>query len=60
MEAHAGMQFVGMGHRVVLLRRLGRSSEDHAVTASQHEATLNNGATPYTTSFNFSYRQVPK
>jgi len=28
----------------------GRSLKDHAVAASHHDATLNNGATPYTTS----------
>ena len=29
-----------------------RSPRDHAVAASHHDATLNNGATPYTTSDN--------
>lgn len=39
------------GHRVVLLRgTLVGLLKDHAVAASHHDATLNNGATPYTTS----------
>ena len=39
------------GHRVVLLRRtLVGLLKDHAVAASHHDATLNNAATPYTTS----------
>jgi hypothetical protein len=39
------------GHRVVLLRRtLVGLRKDHAVAASHHNATLNNGASSYTTS----------
>jgi len=48
------------GHRVVLLRRtLVGLLKDHAVAASHHDATLNNGATPYTTSVDSTSPEPP-